>query len=101
MNGRNGTERDRAAGAEDEAEEEMDDGGESEVKRDGGEEEGPGGTPRMSVAPSETNDGGVLRQPVCKIGDRHDYGRHGRLSTLRRNDQTAERGIHVKVMGKP
>lgn len=45
MNGWNGTEGDRATGAEEEAEEEMDGGGEGEVKGDGREEEGPSGTP--------------------------------------------------------
>lgn len=45
MDGWNGTERDRATGAEEKGEEEMEGGGDGEVKGYGREEEGPSGTP--------------------------------------------------------
>lgn len=53
-------------------------GGE-DVGGDGGEEEGPGGTPALGMAPSETDDGWVLREIEVEGGDhrrrRHTY--HG------------------------
>lgn len=94
MNGGDGAERDGAAGAEEEAEEEMEGGGEDEVESYGGEEEGPCGSPRMAVAPPESDDRWVLRQPVGQILDRHDSDGESPPTV------TEKRSIGVKIVGR-
>lgn len=63
-------------------EEEVEEEGEGEVDGDGGGEEGPGGAPRMRVAPPEVDDrrvlGEVVRQPVRRHRHRHRRRRRHR-----------------------
>lgn len=63
VDGGNGSERDGSTRAAEEGEEEAEDDGEEEVEGDGGEQEGPGGAPRLGVAPTEGDNGRVLGEP--------------------------------------
>ena len=60
--------------------------GEEEVEGYGGEEEGPRGTPRLGVAPTEPHDGGVLREVEGDQGvdrrRRWQWVAHGRRRLL-------------------
>lgn len=75
VEGRCGADRDGAAARE---EEEVEEEGEGEVEGDGGGEEGPGGSPRLGVAPPEADDRRVLGEVVGQPVRRHRHRRHGR-----------------------
>ena len=90
MQGRDGTERDGTARPEKNGEEEVEQRREDQVEGDGGEEEGPGGTPRLRVTPPEPHDGRVLGEPVGQ--GLADHNRWLIRSSTRWSDRTVEAG---------
>lgn len=61
MEGGDGAERNGAGAVAEEEEEDVEGDGDGEVEGDGGEEENPGGAPWLGMAPTESDDGRVLR----------------------------------------
>lgn len=73
VHSRDGAQRDGSPSREDQAEEEVEGEREEDVERDGGEEEGPRGAPRLAGAPTEAYDGWMLRQVVDNYPLELDY----------------------------
>lgn len=88
VKGRDGTERYGTARPKKNGEEEVEQRREDQVERDGGEEEGPGGTPRLCVAPPEPHDGRVLGEPVGQ--GLADHNRWLIQSLIRWSERTVE-----------
>lgn len=96
MRGGDGTQGERAAVAEDMEEEEVDERGGGDVSGDGGEQERPGGTPGLGVAPPESNDQWVLRKVIPQAMQQHRRRRWPTNSSSTGRDRQLKPQLHSK-----